>query len=400
MTIPQPNTRYECATCTCRRPIDQKTGFEVSEAFRRFNQKYDQFNRAVWDDEVRSPRVMAFFASYHTDHAKFRKVEGFTHRDYALRNASWYIADFTADLLEMSEDRKEGFLDYYTMFREGAQTRLDLPPEEMTADVKRAGTFLGADAVGVCEYDERWVYTHHYSRRDQREKALHLPEGLTHVVVIVNEMDQATIQTAPSALSGAATGQGYSKDIIAVLSLTQYIRNLGYTAIASLNDTALSIPLAVQAGLGEYGRLGLLMTPEFGPRVRIAKIFTDMPLQPDEPVHFGVREFCGICRRCVKGCPARAISDGEPTEAVHSVSNIPGVKKWTINAEKCFALWANQGTDCSICIRVCPYNRDFSRWHNRLWRRLAGTSLRKLMLWLDERSSRADRQVASWWWRR
>ena len=77
-----------------------------------------------------------------------------------------------------------------------------------------------------------------------------LPDDLTHVVVIVNEMDHHTIQTVPSALSGAATGQGYSRDIIALLSLTQYIRNLGYRAVASLNDTALSIPLAIQAGLG------------------------------------------------------------------------------------------------------------------------------------------------------
>ena len=87
-----------------------------------------------------------------------------------------------------------------------------------------------------------------------------LPDGLTHVVVIANQMDRDIIHTVPSALSGAATGQGYSKDIIAVLSLTQYIRNLGYTAIASLNDTALGIPLAIQAGLGQYGRHGLLIT--------------------------------------------------------------------------------------------------------------------------------------------
>ena len=120
--------------------------------------------------------------------------------------------------------------------------------------------FLGADLIGICEYDERWVYTHNYSRRDGRDKPMDLPDDLPNVVVIANEMDHDTIKTVPSALSGAATGQGYSKDIIAVLSLTQYIRNLGYRAVASLNDTALSIPLAIQAGLGEYGRHGLLIT--------------------------------------------------------------------------------------------------------------------------------------------
>lgn len=390
-----------CESCHCKRSIDRQTGFQVAEDFRRFNQKHDMFNRSVWDTEVRSERVKAFFESYFTDLAKFRKVEGFTHRDYALRNAAWYIADFTADLLEQSADRKEGFLDTYTMFREGATVRLEnVPPQEMSADVKRAGRFLGADLVGVCEYDERWVYTHNYSRRDQRDKPMDLAADLPYVVVIANEMDHETIKTVPSALSGAATGQGYSKDIIAVLSLTQYIRNLGYRAVASLNDTALSIPLAIQAGLGEYGRHGLLITKEFGPRVRIAKIFTDLPLQPDTPQGFGVTEFCGVCRRCSAGCPPKAIPDGDPSEEVYNISNIRGVRKWTVNAEKCFKFWTNQGTDCSICIRVCPYNKDFSRPYARAWRWLAGTRFRKVALWLDERLKHGARKSPSWWWTR
>jgi epoxyqueuosine reductase len=390
-----------CEGCACRKPIDEKTGFQVSDEFRRFNQKYDVFNRSVWDDEVRSEKVKQFFQSYFTDLAQFRKVDGFTHRDYALRNAAWYIADFTADLLEESQDRKEGFLDTFTLFREGATVKLTgTTPAENSADVKRAGRFLGADLVGICEYDDRWVYTHNYSRRDQRDKPIDLPDDLPNVVVIVNEMDHDTIKTVPSALSGAATGQGYSKDIIAVLSLTQYIRNLGYRAVASLNDTALSIPLAIQAGLGECGRHGLLITPEFGPRVRIAKIFTDLPLHPDEPIHFGVEEFCGVCRRCSTACPPRAIPDGEPNAESYSVSNLTGVKKWTINAEKCFKFWANQGTDCSICIRICPYNKDYARWYFRLGRRLAGTPLRRVMLWLDIALKFGERRVAKWWWGR
>ena len=384
-----------------QRPIDDETGFEVTDDFQRFNQKYDVFNRAIWDEDVRSERVRKFFESYFTDLAQFRKVEGFTHRDYALRNAAWYIADFTADLLEESDDRKEGFLDTYTMFREGATVqKLDASPEENHADVKRAARFLGADMVGVCAYDERWVYSHNYSRMKQVDKPIDLPEDLPHVVVIANEMDYETIKTVPSALSGAATGQGYSKDIIAVLSLTQYIRNLGYRAVASLNDTALSIPLAIQAGLGQYGRHGLLITPEFGPRVRIAKIFTDLPLTHDKPIDFGVTEFCNLCRRCSKACPVKAIADGAASEERHSVSNIVGVKKWTVHADKCFKFWTNQGTDCSICIRVCPYNKDMSKIHNRLWRRLAGTPFRALALWLDKQLKYGERKTASWWWNR
>ena len=112
------------------------------------------------------------------------------------------------------------------MFREGATRKIDGSAGDNTAELKRAGKFLGADAIGICDFDERWVYTHNYSRQKLTDKPMDLPEDLTSVVVIVNEMHHQTIQTVPSALSGAATGQGYSRDIIAVLSITQYIRNL------------------------------------------------------------------------------------------------------------------------------------------------------------------------------
>lgn len=388
-------------TTSHQRPVDEKTGFTITEDFERFNQKYDVFNRSTWDEAVMSDRVRKFFESYYTDLATFRKVDGFTHRDYALRNAAWYIADFTADLLEESEDRKEGFLDTYTMFREGATVKkVDGTPQENSAELKRAGRFLGADLIGVCDFDERWVYTHNFSRMNQTTKPMDLPEGLTSVVVIANEMHHDTIKTVPSALSGAATGQGYSKDIIALLSITQYIRNLGYRAVASLNDTALSIPLAIQAGLGQYGRHGLLITPEYGPRVRIAKIFTDLPLTPDEPIDFGVTEFCEICRRCSDACPIKAIASGAPSADLHNVSNVRGVKKWSVDGEKCFKFWTNQGTDCSICIRVCPYNKDMTQPHHKVWRGLANSPMRGFALWLDEKLGYGKRHKASWWWSR
>ena len=390
-----------CAGCRNSKPIDTLTGFEVNERFERLSQKLDIFNRSAWDDTVRSEKVIQFFRSYFTDLAEFKNVEGFRHRDFALRNASWYIADFTADLFETSRDRKEGFLDFFTILRPAAKVQLtETSPAENSHDVKRAAKFLGADLVGICEYNERWVYTHNYSRHTSTEKPIDLPSDLSHVVVIANSMDYETIKTVPSALSGAAVGQGYSRDIIAVLSLAAYIQNLGYRAVASLNDTALSIPLAVQAGLGEYGRHGLLITPEYGPRVRIAKIFTDLPLVADQPISFGVREFCESCRRCSKACPPKAIPDGPPSEDKPTISNLAGIKKWTVNPEKCFKFWAARATDCSICIRVCPFNKDFSKPINRLGRRLAATRLRSFLIWLDEKLGFGKREKPGLWWRK
>lgn len=85
---------------------------------------------------------------------------------------------------------------------------------------------------------------------------------------------------------------------------------------------------------------------------------------------------------------------------VHNQSNIIGVKKWTVDAEPCFRFWANQNSDCSICVRVCPYNRELASLWGRSWRWLAGTRLRRVALWLAARFSPGDRVSPDTWWRR
>ncbi len=380
--------------------LDGQAGFEVLPTFERFSQKNDIYSRAFWDPEVRSDRTDRFFETYRTPLKKWKTVEGFTQKDYALRNASWHLPDIFAELKE-SENRREGFLDPFTVHRPGPDERVPVEsPEQMTDEVKRVARVFGADLVGVTGYDARWVYTHAYSRLGETAKAQELPGDLPHVVVIAQEMDRELIQTVPSALSGTATGVGYSHDTLVLLGLAQYIRNLGYRAVATMNDTALAIPYAIQAGLGEYGRHGLLITKEFGPRVRIGKIFTDLPLSHDQPSSFGVKDFCAVCRRCSNACPVKAIPDGPPSDAVYNRSNIKGVRKWTVDAERCFRFWSNQNSDCSICVRVCPYNRDFTKLGARVWRWLAGTPLRRVALWLVDRVAPGDRMSPSQWWAR
>ncbi|MDG2283742.1 MAG: reductive dehalogenase [Longimicrobiales bacterium] len=378
-----------------RRPA---AGFEVLGHFERFSQKNDIYSRAFWDPEVRSDRTDRFFETYRTPLKKWKKAQGFRQKDYALRNASWHLPDIFAELKE-DENRREGFLDPFTVHREGPEERVPVDsPGEMSREIKHVGRVFGADLVGITEYDERWVYSHAYSRLGETAKPQELPTDLPNVIVIAQQMDRELIETVPSALSGTATGVGYSHDTLVLLGLAQYVRNLGYRAVATMNDTALAIPLALQAGLGEYGRHGLLITEEFGPRVRIGKIFTDLPLEPDGPKAFGVNEFCKICRRCSDACPVNAIPSGPPTDEVYNRSNIVGVKKWTVDAEPCFRFWSNQNSDCSICVRVCPYNQDFSRPMARAWRWLAGTRLRRLALWLADRFAPGGRVDPGDWW--
>jgi reductive dehalogenase len=399
----------KCSTCSRHsKPIDDLTGVHVSEQFETFEQKYDIYCRSIWDPKVQNKKSDKFFEGYYMPYAKTRKADGFSQKDYAFRNAAWHVNNVIRDIEKSGEFRKEkpdeirkeGYWDYYSSHDEGWPEPYPYESlHEASRDLKKVATFCGVGELGVCEYDERWMYSSLFTKEGSGDKPQEIPSDIPNVIVTLEPMDQELIRTVPSALSGAATGLGYTFDGVAIITLAQYIRNMGYRAYASLNDSALAIPLAMQAGLGEEGRSGLLINEKYGPRFRIGKIFTDMPLEINKPTKFGVKEFCQQCDRCAEACPPKAIPFGEPSQLIHSESNIKGVTKWTPSAEKCFNFWSNQNTDCIICVRSCPYNRDFSKQLNRWWLKLAMGPLRKLALKLDDWFIDRGRLKSSWWWR-
>lgn len=383
---------------------DDAAGFEVSEKFEPFNQKDDVFRRSFYDESVRTEAAMRFYRTYREPLSEWRKADGFTQKDYALRNAAWHVSDLFTEY-HVKQDRREGFSDAFTINGDVASEKTTFEsPAQASKEIKQIARMFGAADCGITRVDPRWMYTEKFSDMSGTSRPNDIPEDLNNVIVTVQPMDQALIATVPSALSGAATGLGYSHDALVVLALAQAIRNLGYRAIASMNDSSLVIPMAIQAGLGEYGRHGLLITPGNGPAVRLGKVFTDMPLALDQPIDTGVRNFCDQCQRCASACPVKAIPKDAPSEHRHNVSNITGVKKWSVDGEKCFGYWATQNTDCAICIRVCPFNRDHSKWTTRVWRKLTSTvSLRapRLIGWLlrwDDYVGHGKRVKPARWW--
>ena len=74
--------------------------------------------------------------------------------------------------------------------------------------------------------------------------------------------------------------------------------------------------------------------------MRLKAVTTDLPLEPDKPISFGLHDFCMACESCAKYCPAGAVPKGEPTEERPSpIYNNAGFRKWWINAEKCLIFW-------------------------------------------------------------
>ncbi|MGI9542942.1 MAG: hypothetical protein ACR2MX_06750, partial [Cyclobacteriaceae bacterium] len=67
--------------------------------------------------------------------------------------------------------------------------------------------------------------------------------------------------------------------------------------------------------------------------------------------------------------------------------------------EKCFKFWVGMNTDCAICIRVCPFNKDYSKWWNRFGVKLANSPIRRVMLYLDDLLGFGKRRSPGSWWR-
>ena len=67
---------------------------------------------------------------------------------------------------------------------------------------------MGAKLIGVCEYDERWIYSARYSEKTKESKPVDIPTDLPNVIIVGEPMDIGLTATVPSALSGSATGMG------------------------------------------------------------------------------------------------------------------------------------------------------------------------------------------------
>ena len=376
---------------------DAAAGFEITSDFQRFNQMDDMFTRAFWDDTVRSVDTDGFFASYRMD-ANPRKGEGFSQRDFALRNAAWMISDVISNR-GGEKGIREGFQGAIENDTPIAPVRTPLgTPDEEANSIKNVAKLFGADLVGITAIDPRWHYSHRPDLRTMTAVLNDLPEGLAHVIVMGHAMDIDLVDTYPSALAGASTGREYSHETAIVMQVAAYIRNLGYQAVASMNDTALVIPYAIKAGLGEYGRNQMVLTPEFGPRVRFSKIFTDMPMANDAPKSLGLTRYCVDCTVCADACPPKALPTGAPVVGSDSPSTVKGVKKWSANCEACFGYWAKIKTDCAICMRVCPFNRRYDKLVDRIWFALATSRWRAVARWYDARKGRRPRLRPRDWW--
>ena len=174
--------------------------------------------------------------------------------------------------------------------------------------------------------------------------------GLPNAICLALEQEHSATQTIPSLDAEVAQGATYKQQAELAKKLVQHIHSLGYRAQVSGPTWQFGpmIPMFVEAGLGQLGVNGQLLSPHFGSRARLQIIITDARVAYDRPVDYGVPKFCEICQVCFMRCPGRAIQGQRLWYR--------GVEKAKLIAKRCRPVMTRY-SGCGVCMKTCPIQK-------------------------------------------
>ena len=231
----------------------------------------------------------------------------------------------------------------------------------MKNDLRDLSVRLGADLFGVTSVDRLDGAPKGHRPRDV------LPNAKSVIVLAIKMLDAQTdiLPVGEDSMDVSPRQdmfRGHSNFISQELdrigySVARFLERKGFKAYHQMASTGgvdqrylmglLSLKhIAVQAGLGEFGRNGLLITPEFGPRVRLTAVVTDAEVESDNSLS---KDFCSSCKDlCVLSCPSKAL---EPKDESSS---------YKINKFAC-SQYLNTKPTCGVCLKVCPIGSQRTR---------------------------------------
>lgn len=254
-----------------------------------------------------------------------------------------------------------------------------LQAEKSSATIKSLTRYYGALDVGIAKLEPYHLYSHIGRGSGVYGSEIELEHD--YAIAFTVEMDHAMISAGPHAPGVTESATQYVEAARTAVQLAAAIREMGYAARAHIdgNYRVVAPLVARDAGLGEIGRMGLLITPHQGPRVRLGVVTTSMPLTPDgRKPDASVLDFCTICKKCADCCPSKSIPFSDRQE-------LEEVLRWQINAESCFRYWSKIGTDCGRSMAVCPYSHPDNLAHNLVrWGIQRSGLFRRLAIKLDD----------------
>ena len=216
------------------------------------------------------------------------------------------------------------------------------PAGDITAEVKQKALELGFDAAGIALFHHTYVYSNY--RDLVRYK---------HLVVLAVERPPDVFESQILSIDYMHMTQELMHQGTAwMLELIAFLNARGYRGQVVAGPIGINmvkvLPYAEEAGLGQMGLNGQLLSPYFGSRWHPFALSTDAPLTPDGPRDFGIPKLCDACQVCVRRCPGRAI----PKMRVHW----RGAIKNKLDVERCVPMLMRYAT-CNVCTKVCPVQK-------------------------------------------
>lgn len=352
-------------------PTGRPDNFEDASASQRVDERTIMFSRsALKPGTANYEKYYDEFPQHLEGDDRFRRLPGlmssksgkFEPLSFAAAAASFETVEQLANLVEGTPEDKT----------------VEISPDDAATFLKGWMKKLGAVNCGITVLKDEHLY-HTKGRGEAWGDAIVRKHRFA--IAFSVEMDHRQMGTAPEGPTLMESAEQYLHAGTLAAQVAVFIRRLGWEAEAHIdaNYKVICPLVAKDAGLGEIGRMGLLMTPQLGPRVRLGVITTNMPLNTDKPTFDpAVLHFCSICKKCAEICPPGAIPQG-PREI------IDGAKRWKLNSEACFNYWCAMGTDCGQCMRVCPYSHPNTLLHRLVRRGLSHSRLfRHFALKMDD----------------
>ncbi|MGL5674783.1 MAG: hypothetical protein ACRDDX_00010 [Cellulosilyticaceae bacterium] len=308
---------------------------------RQIDERDTMFARASYKEDSVS------YEEYYTRHPE--RKEG----DDAIRQKPQLCGEGTATydpLIGPMAGAAFHFLSDIRKFSEGevSGTKVEVDPELMTKRIKGYAKHYGACLVGVTPLKTEHLYSH--QGRHEEDYGKEVQSGHTYAIAFAVQMEKDMVNRAPMISEIVETSRAYVEVGIVGMVLAYYIRSLGYEARNHMDAHYLvnAVAVAKDAGLGEVGRNNMLTNKDYGSMIRLGVVTTTLPLVVDEPVTFGLADFCKVCNQCGKNCFSKSLSTHEE-EAT-----------WKTNQEACYSKWRDVGTDCGMCLTSCPFSQELA----------------------------------------
>jgi ferredoxin len=283
---------------------------------------------------------------------------------------------------------------------EQADTSRFSDPAENAKALKALSYFLGADLTGICEIPRYAWYSH-----KEDGTPIEMRHRYAVVMLIDQEFDTMEGASGDDWISGAQSMRGYLRGAEIAGVMAELLRQSGFSSRAQTNadSDVLQIPLVLWAGLGELSRIGeLVLNPFVGPRFKSVVVTTNLPLETDRPIDFGLQTFCNGCLKCARECPCDAIPFGDKVM-------FNGYEIWKPDVERCarYRVTNPHGSACGRCMKTCPINKVVDADGPLLtraasWLGVNAMFLKPLMVpiaaWADDALGNGKRNPAKKWW--